>query len=122
MTMRSKTAEQFLTARGFRLSRGEENAFVAAVYYLAPRGDMDVPSCLSNDRPPQIYVHDCYMEQLEWITDYRRFVIGIRNEAPQGRAHITFYSLTEEELVEKYEQLEAALLAAWRALFDVLGE
>ncbi|MCY7346381.1 MAG: hypothetical protein LH614_09210 [Pyrinomonadaceae bacterium] len=118
--MHSKKIEKLLTKKGYKFYAPNtlDAESVVANYYQVMRSVSDAPDCLTNDKPPQIYVR-------EWLhksrhppeSEHRGFEIGICNHAPQGWIDFKFYSLGEKEAAKRFEEIESALLATWRTLF-----
>ncbi len=116
--MKSQKVEQFLTERGYKFyppANGDAD-YVVAKYYRIDYGSK-VPDCLTNDKPPQFAIVENF---LAFQTDnFHSFSVGITNEAPQGWADFKFYSLKEDDILERIDKFESALLRAWTALFEV---
>lgn len=113
--MRSKEVNRLLADRGFKYSErlgGDPDYIIANYFRLAY--DSDAPLCLCNEKPPQIWVAESYIKGLS----YHTFSVAIRNEAPQGWIDFKFYALTDKDILERFDEIESALLNAWKGLFS----
>jgi hypothetical protein len=122
VNMRSAEVENFLTERGFKFyaPHRSDPDFVVANYYRVLYGLEGLPLCLTNEKPPQVYIRESHIELPN--QPYHSFNMGICNEAPQGWIDFKFYSVSEDDLFEKFTEMELALIASWRTLFSLNTE
>jgi hypothetical protein len=117
--MHREKIEKFLTEKGYRRQgkNGFDSESVVSNYYKTHYDARDIPFCLTNDKPPQIAVK-------EWLhrDGLRGYEIAISNEAPQGWIDFKFYSITEKELIERFSEMETALLSVCRHLFALKAQ
>jgi hypothetical protein len=121
MQMKSESVEQFLTARGFNREEqhaGDSEATVSHYYRVVYEVE-DVPLCLTNEQPPQLHVTEFHFRTPDGAPDWHSFSVDINNHAPQGWIEFKFYNLSEADLLDGYATIEAAMLAAWRTLFNL---
>lgn len=114
--MTGGTVRDFLVAKGFKREEPHsgDRYYVKANYYRVLYDVPDLPHCISNQKPPQIHIRETCFEDL----GLHHFEIGACNEAPQGWIDFKFYSLSSEEVLTRFDAIQAGLIAAWRALFD----
>lgn len=112
---RSKSAEAFLKARGYRWSPPgphEEARLIVAIYYKRLDG---VPT--RDTRTPMLAIHEFHVESAGREA-YHSFEVALQTESPQSAAIIfKYYALSEDGLAALLTEIEDALARAWRALF-----
>jgi hypothetical protein len=119
MANRSTPIKEFLLAKGFKLEEPHagDADYVVSNYYKVLYDVPDLPLCLCNDKPPQMWIQETYLNFGNGTTPSHNFTVGFRNEAPQGWIDFKFYSINQEEFLVKFSSIQEALIAAWKVLF-----
>lgn len=110
----------FLEADGFKSSEVGIRYDISDIAYYRRTKHSNTKECLCNDKTPQIGING-YSFKLPNSTRYS-YKIELVQENDLGWVNLSFYGLSEEQLIANLLKYEAALIRAWEATFDVKGE
>lgn len=118
MTNYSGLAElrEWLVARGFSISPFRTSDLNQCNWYAYKRSAIPARECECNDGKPMQIVVNPYRIESMGAGPWDSAEVNVTGEAGGTWFALKAYSLKPDELMERFDRIEASLIAAWNAL------
>ena len=114
MRCNSMNIEQYLDADGFNIQRNSVQCKLDEAEWCAYRRvRVSTKECLCNGKAPQLAIihHSSYLNG----KTHKSYTIELVQESDLGWCNLSFYGLSEQEVIFNLSKYESALVKAWES-------